>query len=56
MKIISRKPTFEGRTEEPKGHIFECSDAKQADSYTNTIKDIAQYVVLSIRTEEIFAI
>ena len=43
-KRTSRKPTFEGRTEELKGHIFDCSDARQANSYTNTIKEIAQYM------------
>ena len=43
-KIISRKSTFEGRVEEIKGHIYNCSDTRQADSYTNTIMEIVQYV------------
>ena len=43
-KIISKNLTFEGRTEEIKGDIFHYSDARQADSYTNTIKEIVQNV------------
>ena len=41
-KMISRKPTFEGITEKTKGCIFNCYDAGQATSYTNTIKEISQ--------------
>ena len=43
-KGISRKPSVEGRTEKIKDHIFGCSDARQADSYITTIKEIEQYV------------
>ena len=56
-KRISKNPTFEGRTEEIKGDTFHYSDARQADSYTNTIKEIFQNVDTMYKyTEEIFAI
>ena len=37
-------PRFEGRQDELKGLIFDCSDAKQADNYSKTIKEVTQYV------------
>ena len=43
-KRISRIPTFKGRTKESKDHIFDYSNARQTNSYINTIKEIAQYV------------
>ena len=35
---------FEGRKDELKGHIFDCSDAKHTNKISNTIKEVAQYV------------
>jgi hypothetical protein len=35
---------FEGRCEELKGHIYDCSDAKQSDLFVKTTKEIALYV------------
>ena len=42
--VVSRLPKFEGRCEQLKGHVFDCSDARQSDMYTKTIKEIAEYV------------
>jgi hypothetical protein len=35
---------FEGRCKELKGHIYNCSDARQSDLFTKTTKEIALYV------------
>jgi hypothetical protein len=39
-----RQPKFEGHCEDLKGHIFDCSDACQADVYTKMVKEIATYI------------
>ena len=38
-----RLPKFEGKCEALKGHIYDC-DPRQADMYTKTTKEIAEYV------------
>jgi hypothetical protein len=35
---------FEGRCEELKGHIYDCSDAKQSDLFVKTTKEIALHI------------
>ena len=35
---------FEGKCDELKGHIYDCSHAKQADQFTKTTKEISEYV------------
>ena len=35
---------FEGRCEDLKGHIFDCSDAKHTDLFSTTLKEITDYV------------
>ena len=35
---------FKGACEELEGHYFDCSDYKQADKYTTTVKRLADYV------------
>ena len=39
-----RQQRFEGKCEDLKGHIYDCSDSRQADLYTKTTKEIAEYV------------
>jgi hypothetical protein len=39
----NKEPKFEGRVEGLTGHIYDCS-YKQADTYTRTTKEIAEYV------------
>ena len=39
-----RHTKFEGRCEELKGYIYDCSDARQSDQFTKTTKEIAEYV------------
>ena len=34
---------FEGKCEDLKGSIYDCSDAKQADIFVKTTKDLAAY-------------
>ena len=34
----------EGRKGELKGHISDCSDAKEVNNYSNILKEVAQYV------------
>ena len=38
------KPKFEGRVTDLNGHIYDCSNYQQADTYTRTTKEIAEYV------------
>ena len=42
--IVLRQPKFEGKCEALKGHIYNCSDSRQADQYTKTTKELAEYV------------
>jgi hypothetical protein len=39
-----RQPRFEGRSDNLKGHIYECTDICQADQYTRTTKKHAIYI------------
>lgn len=41
---IPRPAKFEGKCDDLKGYIYDCADAKQADAYTKTTKEIAEYV------------
>ena len=41
---IPRPAKFEGKCDDLKGYIYDCTDAKQADAYTKTTKEIAEYV------------
>jgi hypothetical protein len=40
---VPRQPKFEGKCDELKGHIYDCSDARQSDQFTKTSKEIAEY-------------
>jgi hypothetical protein len=42
--IIVPKTKFDGKCEELKGHIFDCTDVRQSDQYSRTVKEIAEYV------------
>jgi len=42
-KPILKQPKFEGRCEELKWHIFDCSDGRGADEYTKMAREIAEY-------------
>jgi hypothetical protein len=35
---------FQGKCDELKGHIYDCSDSRQSDVYTKTTKEIVKYV------------
>jgi hypothetical protein len=45
-----KKPTviqqtkFEGKCSELKGHIYDCADSRQADIFTKTTQEVAEYV------------
>jgi hypothetical protein len=41
---VARPPEFEGKCKELKGHIYDCSDARQLDTFVKTTKELAQYV------------
>jgi hypothetical protein len=42
---VTRQPNFEGKCEDLlKGHIYDCSDARQSDIFVKTTKEIAKYV------------
>jgi hypothetical protein len=42
--VAPRQPKFEGKCDALKGHIYDCSDARQADLFTKTTNEIAEYV------------
>lgn len=41
---VIRQPRFEGKCKSLKGHIYDCSDARQMDMFSRTTKEIAEYV------------
>jgi hypothetical protein len=41
---VQQQPKFEGKCADLKGHIYDYSNARQADLYAKTTKDIAEYV------------
>ena len=41
---ITRQGRFNGRCEELNGNIYDCTDIRQADQYTKTTKEIAEYI------------
>jgi hypothetical protein len=43
-RAIIKQPKFEGKCEELKGHIYDCSDARQSDIFVKTTKEIAEHV------------
>jgi hypothetical protein len=42
--VVPRQPKFEGRCEELKGHIYDCSDVRQSDIFVKTTKEVAGHV------------
>jgi len=40
---------FEGRIDALKGHIYDCTDNRQADLYTSTTREIAGYVATALK-------
>jgi hypothetical protein len=43
---MQQQPKFEGKSADLKGHIYDYSNARQADLYAKTTKEIAEYVGL----------
>jgi hypothetical protein len=41
---VPKTVKFEGKCDELKGNIYDCSHARQADQFTKTTKEIAEYV------------
>ena len=41
---VPRQPKFEGMCDELKGHVYDCSDARQADLFIKTTKEVAEFV------------
>jgi hypothetical protein len=41
---VQQQPKFEGKCVDLKGHIYDNSNARQADLYAKTTKEIAEYV------------
>ena len=41
---MPRQPKFEGKCDELKGQIYDCSDSRQSDMFTKSTKEIAEYV------------
>jgi hypothetical protein len=40
---VIRQPKFEGKCNDLKGHIYDCSDVRQSDIFVKTTKEIAEY-------------
>jgi hypothetical protein len=43
-RLVARQPRFKGKCKELKGHIYDCSDARQSDFFVKTTKELAKYV------------
>jgi hypothetical protein len=43
-KPVTRQPRFQGKCDELKGHMYDCSDSRQADVYSKTTQEIGEYV------------
>ena len=43
-KFFPQATKFEGRCEDLKGHIFDCTDSRDADTFCNTKKEVAIYI------------
>ena len=41
---MHRAPKFEGKVAELRGHTYDLNDTRQADQYTKTTKEIAEFV------------
>ena len=44
VQPITRSYRFEGRCEDLKGHVYDSVDARQADQYTKTTREIAEFI------------
>ena len=42
--MIPRQPKFEGKCDDLKGRIYECSDVRQSDIFMKTTKEIGEFV------------
>ena len=45
-------PEFKGRCEELKGHVIDCGQAKHADQFSRTMKEVINYVGSNITDGE----
>jgi hypothetical protein len=43
-RVAVKQPNFEGKNEDPRGHIYDCADARQSDVFVKTTKEISKYV------------
>jgi hypothetical protein len=48
-KAVVRQPKFEGKCDQLKGHVCDCTDSRQSDQFTKTTKEVAEYVGLNYR-------
>ena len=42
--VAVKQPKFEGKCEELKGHIYDCSDARQADVFVKTTREVGEFM------------
>ena len=42
--MIPRQPKFEGKCDDLKGHIYDCSDVRQSDIFMKTTKETGEFV------------
>jgi hypothetical protein len=43
-KPTPRQPKFEGKCDDLKGHIYDCSNPRQVDLFAKTTKELAEHV------------
>ena len=46
---VQRQPKFEGKCDELKGHVYDCSDARQSDLFIKTTKEVAEFVACTYK-------
>ena len=49
VNIPNRQPRFEGKCDELKGHVYDCTNIRQADQYARTTKEISEYAGRAFR-------
>jgi hypothetical protein len=43
-RVAVKQPKFEGKNEDLKGYIYDCSDSRQSDVFVITTREISEYV------------
>jgi hypothetical protein len=45
QRPTGKQPKFEGKCDDLKGHIYDCTDSRQSDMFMKTTREVGKYVV-----------